>query len=246
MVSYTKDITALEKFLSTKSDKVRENTKIITPTDVGYEHLIHISCNTKIKEFIPRMPVTAAPSEDSSVPRICCSPSVQAAMMGYSRIAYEYLYAEQDSASSKGWKSGYLIYGIPFKAALSPNNKLVYDAQMTSEYWLVPYSEDTSTYEPVVLGKMFLSQLTYKRTNERVKSEMEIYLECKDISFAFNSEHTVTQGYYRILMDSPEHIATYKNTKRINLFEQIDKASYLAQKKVTASLLSHSLLSNWK
>jgi hypothetical protein len=116
----------LEDWLENTSEKVRRNVTIETPESLGVQHLLHISTDTNIRQFVPLIGRRQAPSEDRTVPRVCVCPHLLGCILGYADAVSDFHAdgAKQNDAFKGGWK----IYGLSFDAALKPNSKLVYDA----------------------------------------------------------------------------------------------------------------------
>lgn len=251
MANYKKDVQLMQNLLSTKPNSVSENLEILTPDEVGVDHMLHISLDTNIKKFVPYMPTSAGSSEDRTIPRICVAPSLLACILGIGAVEWNFIDRHRyiDESEKKTYKGGYYIYGLKYKAALKPNKKLVPDCEMTNEFWLTSYSPETSEYVPQVLGKFYVSAMHYTaQGNQSPAMTAELYIEIPtDISIKFDEKNTCTKGYYRVLMTDPSKIKNYKTVKDIIAFHPISKEEYLSSKEICAALLSQpAILSNWK
>lgn len=251
MANYKKDLQLMQDLLSTKPNSVSENLEIMTPDEVGVDHMLHISLDTNIKKFVPYMPTSAGHSEDRTISRICVAPSLLACILGIGALEFNFIDRHNyiDESERKVYKGGYYIYGLKYKAVLKPNKKLVYDCEMTNEFWLTSYSSETAEYIPEVLGKFYVSSMHYiAQGNQSPAMTVELYIEIPtDTPIKFSEKNTCTKGYYRVLMTNPHKIKNHKTVKDIIAFHPISKEEYLASKKISAALLSQTTItSNWK
>lgn len=250
MGNYKKDIQLMKDLLSTKPNSIVKNLEIITPDDIGTDHMLHISLDTAIKKFIPYMPTSAGDGEDRSFPRICVSSSLLCCILGLTALEYNFIEMPKygDELRSKIYKGGYYIYGLKYNAALKPNKKLVWDSEMTNEYWLTNYSPETAEYKPSVLGKFYVSSMVYSAQGNLPPNMIaELYIEVTtDVPIKFDEKNTCSKGYYRVQMNDPSKIKNYKTVKDILAFHPVSKEEYLSSKKISAALLScPSIVSNW-
>lgn len=222
-------------------DSVKKNCKVITPNDLGQvNNLLHIA-KQKFKILTPNISKRAAPSEDNTIPRIHTSDNILGCILGYAQTVSDVGNAEKKDKYAPGdFLGGYYIYSIPFKYALSPNTKLVYDSNVTNEKWLITYDQETITYQANIIGKivvdysraevidkdyaviknyfcMWITEPFYLSRQNKVSGTKEIYLQ---------------PGYYSFCVNDRK--ATIEDVK------QISKQDFDNKKKVKASLLSNN------
>ena len=193
----------LEERLGTLSPVVERNAEIVIPNEENNGFMLHISTNTNIKEFIPIIGFRQAKSEDRTVPRICVAPHLLGCLLGYAAVEHDFHNSyghNEKEAKKKDYKGGYKIYGFEFKACLRPNKKLVYDVECSDEHWLVNYSEETTVYKPMDLGRIFVRSVSYKSVNDKhPESSMELYVEIRNAErVRFSKNLVLEKGYYRI------------------------------------------------
>lgn len=242
-IDFKKYYKEMHDFLNNQNDHVKNNCKIqIVSNDFPF--MLHVSTDNKVKEFIPRIGFRQAESEDRTIARICVADTLIGAISGHAGLFNDFL-----NEKNKLYKGGYYIYAMPYEACLIPNEKLVYDAKVTGERWLVNYNDNTSSYKGSIIGKYFLqkTETTVKNTKRFTKGV--IYLEIKKNIYL--TENVLLQaGYYRIegqIPDGKTSLVSYKND-RIYDVQQITIEEYNTIKKTTASLLSYSNpspLYNW-
>lgn len=230
----------LDDWLNTASEKVQRNVKIVTPDDLGQDCLLHVSVNTNIREFIPFIGKRQSPQEDRTVPRICVCPTLLGCFIGYGDAETTFLDIAPGSPTNVGavYKGGWKIYALPFKAALKPSGKLVWDGKHSDEHWLVPYSKDTAVYKGEAAGKAFCHAITLVGRADKIPSgEIILYVEvARDKGIQFSKQHLLTKGCWRITGPLFRNTASPADDKQ-HVIEEISKSDYSAAKNQTAALL---------
>lgn len=137
----------LNEWLAMQSRQVKANAEI-----VNLPQTYHISENAKIKNFVPMIGDRQAPSEDRTVPRVCCSESIYDAIKGHAAVS---------NSMIGGWSRGKIeifnVYEFAFNEYIKPNKKLVFDADVTNELWVVPYSPKTTYFKAAIVSKFTMS-----------------------------------------------------------------------------------------
>ena len=223
------------------SSKVQQNVTIVTPKDLPGEQpfLLHISPDSKLKEFTPVIGMRQADNEDRTVPRATCSPYILGCIIGYANTVYDFhMKSPTGSKEDKGYKGGWYIYKSEFKACLRPSQKLVYDANFSDEHWLVTYSEDTVTFPVQAAGKIFFHSVTYVNRNDKLpKAEVKMYIEIyKGEKILFSHRKALTEGYYEMTGPADMHIPSFKSDREFDI-KEISKGDYLKAKDLSATLL---------
>lgn len=228
----------MERFLDAKPPVVQRGVEIITPTDLPIPLLFHISRNTDIKEFIPVIGSRQAPSEDRTVPRVCVAPTLLGCLIGYAASTHDFYHGERH-ADHNPWKGGYKIYGFGFNHALRAKKRVVYDAAMSDECWLVAYNGDTVKYKPVDIGRVFLSEIRATATNDgSPREDVVMYAEIlRDPGIPFSKTVTLTKGWWRITGPSADQIPNWKSERAFTV-TAISQEEYIQKKELTAGLLA--------
>ena len=239
------DVKDLEELLTLTDPKVRSNTEIVTPQSLGQDYMIHISMNTALNKMTPQIGMRQGSSEDRTVPRICVSSTLLGAMCGYAAMERDFLELAHGDKLETGdtYKGGMKIYALPFKAALEPTKKLVYDVEHTDEYWLVTYNKETINYAPVAAGKMFYQSMTFVPRNRKLpESEGVLYVEItREEGLHFSRDLQLDKGYWMIEGTTPQFLTMkYKDSTILKKFKvtKIDKSEFLSQKRACADMLS--------
>jgi hypothetical protein len=233
-------IEELEDFLETTSEKVRKNVNVITTESSGINSLLHISKDTNLKQFIPRIGTRQGASEDRTIPRITTAPTILGCLIGYVGSKYDFLELMSDGAKENlGYKGGFIIYDFDYAAALKPNNRLVYDSANSDEHWLVSYSKETVEYNPTKAGKVFYKIIRFVSSsgNLPVEEGTLVVEVIKEEGLMFSKNIHLTKGYY--VIEGP--VANSKSFWNKDTDFRVDKISeeeYKSYKNESAALLS--------
>lgn len=236
MSDYSIDREELQSALQLMSDKVRAQTKIITPDELGMDYFYHISFG-KFKEFTPNISRRAAPTEDNTVPRVHVATTLDNAWNGYSGggwLASNKTPSKSKAAGVKAeYKGGFYIHRVPFRACLQPNNKLVYDASFTKEHWLVTYNEMTRTFPATCIGRIITESVTYIPRTHKTPVEIAtvvIEVDTPD-GIKITKDIHLKKGYFR-----------YKTSTQLGVTDvvEIGKSEFLSVRTTSAAMLSHT------
>lgn len=242
----------LESWLESRSRKVQDNVEVVTPKELGQDYFLHVSVNTNIKEFVPRIGDNQMPTEDRTVPRLCVAPTILGCLGGMG--AFEHYFHEfeigQKSMTGVTYKGGVKIYGIPFKAALKPSSKLVPDVKHSDEYWVVSYNKETIAITPESWGKVFIESIRYMpRNGKQPSAECTLYIEVtKEEGLWFTNGVFLKKGYWSV--EGPASGFTTmtwsdKTQERMFTTKEISKGDYTNVKSRTAAMLSMENLPAW-
>lgn len=236
------DAKELEGLLKEVSSKVQNNVTVVTPESLGQDFFLHISRDTNLRKFTPFIGHRQSTMEDRTVPRVTVSPTILGCLIGYAQAEFDFMnlnYAEKDS-NGVTWRGGWKIYALPFKAALKPNARMVYDSRHSDEHWLVTYDASTVHYEPEVAGKMFMRSITYVGRNEKDKlpaADCELYVEVSyKHDLRFGKHHLLAKGCYRITGPAPQNTEGWFSDKEFQVTE-VTRGEYISAKNAVADLL---------
>ena len=161
-----------DKAVELLGPKVTENATKITPKDLKIPYLLRVDESVP-KSFVPRMPASAASSENNTVPRVVTAPTLVGCMCG----AAVMLYLLWDRRVGETGNNFYKISGFPFEHALLPNKKLVYDAEDTGEAWLIAYNKDTVEYKALPFGELFFHKVSMTvKGNSKINNQIVEFL----------------------------------------------------------------------
>lgn len=195
-----KDVQDLDAWLDHVSEQVQRNVQIVTPVEVGQDFFLHISADTSLRNYLPCVPKRQAKGEERTLPRVTVAPTLLGCFIGYAASEYDFLYAKHKDVENPRWRGGWVINALPFKAALRPNAKMVYDQAKSDEHWLVAYNDDTSEYIPTPVGKAFYRSVRYVAVaGDQPDTEGTLFLEVsKEDGFQFSKNIRLDAGYYSI------------------------------------------------
>jgi hypothetical protein len=224
-----------DAFMSMRPDIVRKNVKVVTPETLGSNFLLHIDPIPVPKVFIPRMPSSAAMSENPHVPRITVSDSIIGCMVGYSRIEVDFIYNHVN---------GWVISKFEFDYALEVNPKMVYDADYSNEHWLVTYNKETVKYKPIRIGCMFLRELNFTANDKTEVNDRQLtlYIEIEsDDTVKISDDVSISKGTYKLMTNrlkekAKQRLFTYVSPK----VEAISSSEFNTLKKQSISMLDTS------
>lgn len=225
----------IEHYFSIQSDKVKKNASIVSADELGQDFMLHISKKNMSKTpYTPIIGHRQALSEDRSVPRVTVAPTLLGCIYGFAdMIQYIASYSPQHD---KDYKQGFYIHAIPFEYCLKPNNKLVYDASLTGEHWLVRYNEQTNIYNGKLIGKLFCNKLTMLPVTSKTNIiTVELYVSIdKADGIQFNDKVHLAKGFYAIEFE-------YEKLMLKNGLNPVPITSeeFFNTKKLRADMLSH-------
>jgi hypothetical protein len=188
------------KALSLLGDEVNKNIVTITPKDLKVPLLFRIDAELP-KTFIPRMPKSAAHTENSTVPRVVTATTLLGCLTGHAHV----FWLVKDRNPLEELVSHYVISAFEFDHAILPNEKLVYDAKESKEAWLIAYDKNTTEYKAKRYGEMFVIRLSVEaRPNAEINKEIaELALEVSGpLGLPLGDDTVLPKGFYHLRMDT--------------------------------------------
>lgn len=235
-----KETEDLERFLDLCSEQVQRNVQVVDPEQLGQDYLLHISTDTKIKKFIPSVGKRLSGMEDRTVPRISTAPTILGCMIGHVVSMNNFLNLASDGTEDNdGYKGGFIIYSFPFRAAIKPAAKLLWDTKISDEYWLVTFDEGSVEYIPETAGFMFIESIRFVGVSQGTPSaDVRLFVSVtKEEGLVFSKNVSLAKGYW--CLEGPLY-TDLKNWKADSEYQikEIDKAEYDSAKRASADLLS--------
>lgn len=216
---------------------VKNNCKIITPDDLNKQKfLLHISSREQ-STLTPNVSRRSALSEDNTVARVHTSDNLFGCILGYASAADD---ITNSHPKQKDYKGGFYIYAIDFDYALDPNTKLVYDADVTNEKWLITFNKNTVNYKTRLIGKLISDFSTYERRDNNypiIKSAFALelthglYLTRSNL-ISGDKNNYLEPGHYTFIGN--------ETNAKVDKFIKINKKQYDDIKNLKATLLSYS------
>jgi hypothetical protein len=237
----------IENILAVQTATLRANVKIVSPDDVGQNYMLRIDPQPMSrKQFTPMIAYSQANSEDRTLARVVVSPYLLGCIQAVTWIVDKaYRYHPSDESDQQGW----YIHDIDFEYALKPNSKLVYDANLTDEHWLIRYNENTINHRPRLAGKMFVAEI---RIVPEAKSQNHVYVTfhievTKQSGLSFNKKLHLDKGFHAVTVKYLD--ASNKSITGIE-HSKIDESIYHSSKSLQSSLETRSvqtkpLFSRW-
>jgi hypothetical protein len=232
---YSIDVEELKKRLGFYTKNIENNTTIVTPDDLGYNFLYHISFKP-FKELVPNISRRSALSEDNTVPRVHVSDTIGNCILGHSSIGYvganTKIVSTKKGKKEDSYLGGFYIHQIPFRASLKPNEKLVFDAKVTNEHWLVTYNEMTRVFPALNIGKGIVKEVKYlPRANKYPEEIITLVIEYTGLDkLIISKDIAVKKGYWEVSLNN--------TTGKVNSCGAITKHEFLSTKQRSAAMLS--------
>lgn len=208
----------LQSWIKMQNSKIRLNTEVVT-----LQQAYHISENPKIKRFIPAISQRQAPSEDRTVPRVCVSPHLVGAICGHAAVSM---------TAIDGWFDKKMlemsIYDMPFTEYVKPNAKLVFDADYTDEYWIVPNDVKTVSFKAEIVGT-FVMYACADVFDQGVSSFEASYIVHADKPICVDGKR-YESGYFKLVVVCLSKINqfTYGNAYKVKEITPSTAAEYRA------------------
>lgn len=234
------DLEAIEHLLETLPERVSRNVQVVTPESLGQDYLLHISTDVGIRKFEPFISTRAANTENRNIARVCTAPTILGCYLGYGDDEFDFMNmtTQPGAVQYRDYKGGYKIYALPFKAALKPNARLVYDSKNSDEHWLVSYNDSTKAFVPEAAGKLFVSSVEYTaRQDQTPEGTATIYLEItRELGLHFSKRHFLAKGFWKITGPVGRNTFAWTDDKR-HTVESVSKSEYQSKKNLSAVLL---------
>ena len=189
-----------DKALSLLGDEVNKNIVTITPKDLKIPLLFRIDAEVP-KTFVPRMPKSAAYTENSTVPRVVTATTLMGCLTGHAHV----FWLVTDRNPMEELISHYRISAFEFEHAILPNKKLVYDAEESKEAWLIAYDKTTTEYKAKQYGEFFVIKVSMEaRPNAKLNKEIaEIALEVTgNQGLPLGDTIVLSKGHYHLRVDT--------------------------------------------
>ena len=236
----------LKETLALINTKVTRNIEIVSQEMLGVPYLIHIA-KEKFKDLVPNISRRAAYSEDNTLPRIHTSNTLLNCINGYASLVWDVLNGDLGDKKDT-YKGGYYIYFIPFEFALKPNKRLVYDADVTNEHWLISYNKETKTYKPSAMGRIINTRLEFipnALTNKTTHSIMLAIEVPEKHQLQLDNDTILQHGYHYVNLTAQGERDLFKVEKYSRITKSVFD-TYLTEKTNQLSLEAHQrLLYSW-
>lgn len=240
--SWSEDRQDIESFLSLQPSEVKQNCAIVSAQEFGQDFMLRIDKHPPEK-FVPNMPKSAMPTENTNTPRITVAPALIGCMIGYFRVERDVQDGTHpDAKGNVKFAGGYSISKMPFTHCLRPNGQMVGDADNSNEHWLVPYSIESVEYDPDIIGQLFVGSVTYLPVSGHWPGvRLEMYLSVtKDVEIQLLPNRKVGMGYWRFTVYWPNiRTRSVQDEKCLLGVESIEMSVYAQAKKLKADMLSH-------
>lgn len=194
----------LETYLDHQTRKVKDNVEIVDVKTTKHPVLLHMSKDSKIKEFVPFVSGRTMKTEDRTVPRVSTSTHVYGCFYGYAGAIFDFIDGPTN-INDPGFDGGWYFYSMDYKLALKPNKELVPDVEMSSEVWLVPY-KDSNQYSANIIARVIpVSVVTEWKFHKNVRYQTNFYtmqIEVTSREIMLTEDISVKKGYWEFIMET--------------------------------------------
>lgn len=231
----------IKKFLSLFPSKVTNELSVVDYGSILHS-LYHISTHRQ-QQLVPNISRRSAMSEDNTIPRVHTSCYLLGCIASVSNISHKVInntvYTPGAKNIDKNYKGGWYIHALPFKKALRPSKKLVFDVERTNEHWLVSYSPEYKTYPAIIAGKLFPVDIHFTPRVGKYPLEMDTFhIEVSiDEGIYLTDRDHLTKGYWQVKVVNDLNLFA---KSKVELVVPIDKSTYLKSKEISASMLSYT------
>lgn len=230
------DRKAIEDFVACTTDQVKKNIEIISAGDAKLPYFLHLTLEKKPK-YVPRIGTRQGSTEDRTVTRVTVADTLIGCYVGYASFIDQF-FQQNAYMGNKGidFNNGLYLRKLPFKYALKPNSKLVFDQKKSNEHWLVNYSKETAEYESEEIGKLFISAMSAMPDGKKYpKLSAEFFLQV-EIPIYLTESIFLEAGYYVVRLENINNLT--HNTKRLVSYSEVTKAEFDVRKQIVAANLT--------
>lgn len=186
----------MEKWLYNQRPDLKKNVKIVS----GVKWL-HISQDPSVKEMIPRIGWRQTQDEDRTTPRISGAETLRGCIYGHSNVRCNIINGQ--NFNKDNWSDGlpiFHIYEVSDLDFLLPNNKLVPEADVSKELWIVPYCPEALVIKPKRIGRMIPYEVSSIMSMGKWTESNSFYIECNE-TITLDDDTVLLQGKYRFDID---------------------------------------------
>lgn len=202
----------LAAWIASQPKGIREDLSI-----AKCDGIYHISTNPDIKLFMPMVGTRQLPSENRTIPRVCCSANLVDAIRGHAAVTGQAI---------NRWKTGnpglFYIYKLPFTECIRPGKGLVADVGITNELWIVPNDPKSGAFKASVIGEFFVSNIEEEYEDGIVEHEFTIMIKANELIHV-DKTHTL-KGFATMELEREGKMAY--NGHQVSELEAIDSATY--------------------
>lgn len=242
---------AFDLALSIASEKVQKNTDVVVAEQQNQPFMIHITKDQTNKAYIPRIGQKQGHTEDRTLPRITVADTLLGCMIGYAIVEDDFFNRNNLESNKQVAITGYRINRLDYDYCLKPNARLVFDAQVSNEHWLISYNKQTLEYKPVLAGRLFIHAITVTQhvKADRIAPDSTIvgFVEVKEPKGIYlTSKIHLAQGYHTFTLLYNQN-TTFEQTKKIEC-TAISKSEFDKREKYKPSLeqqLTPPAFANW-
>lgn len=247
------DMLDIQDWMKLQTHKVKSNIAVVDNTEGKGPPLYHITYDRDPGKFTPIIGHRQAYSEDRSVPRICVSSTIVGTILGHSAFEDKSVELEVNKKDGHGvvYHGGFYLFEFPYKVAVRPNEKLVYDQDVSDEHWLVTYNKDTVYYKPELVGVVIPTEISTTLSASKKPQTSVIYYIKVDKDIPFSKTKVLSPGFYKVRSPASRHIEAWDKADEVKV-TRIREADFNEKKKevtvmetASVTLKNPPLFSKW-
>lgn len=218
---YEQDKEKIEDYLLTHlGPQALSKVKIIDKTVSNMKSLYHISIDSKLRFFYPRVSQKLYPNETTQIPRTSTSPSLMQCILGYGGFYQDTKWRDES------FDGIYYVYEPEWDIAFKPSNSLVGDVEFSDEHWLLYYKKELYKRPCVRSGEFFVRSIDCVLKGSSSEDEYILFLKVDRDGLEFLPGKQLRRGYYRITLQQ-FRTPNYEYRLDENVFiEEIDSKQY--------------------
>lgn len=173
----------IERWLEMQNPSIQKSVAVVEVT----QPLLHLSSNSNIRKFTPRIPKSLYDGEDQTVPRVCVSANLVDTLIG-AAWNFEGFQTQVDYSAVD-----YVVYGLDVDTALRPTKKLTQEGIATGEFWVVPHRLSMYEITPTRIANLSISNIL--RNGENIY--LDFVIDVRE-EMLLTSGQGLEPGYYHL------------------------------------------------
>lgn len=199
-------------------EETTKELKLFSANEIN-RPLYHVSMNTNIKAFTPKVSKRTVKGEDRTVARISTSPSLVGCLNGYQSILDDMLKRKE-----KNFEGLYRVYELPYQYAIKPSKKLLQDVDISDEYWLVSWKKETWSTVPNTAADFTIPKIENVFGSDGIDKTVVFYIRAYKELYITN-DLKLKPGYHRVIFKGYSYKYPLENNKLIDV-EEMDENEY--------------------
>ena len=192
---YEQDKEKIEDYLLTHlGPQALSKVEIVDKAVSNLKSLYHISTDSKLRFFYPRVSQKLYPNETTQIPRTSTSPSLLQCLLGYGG------FYQDTTWRSEKFNGIYFIYEPEWDIAFKPAKSLVGDVEYSDEHWLLYYKKELYKRPCVRSGEFFVRSIDSVLKGDKSEDEYVVFLKVDKDGLEIIPGKALQRGFYRLTL----------------------------------------------